>query len=520
MKWVRLAKGVVMMNKVVLYVRVSTKEQLDGSSLEVQERICRDFALRKENCYDIIKIFIEKGESAKTADRTELKNLLDYVAKNNKELYGVLIYKIDRLARNSLDHAQLKLFFSKYGVRLISATENLEDTPVGRLIENQLAGFAQFDNEVRTERSVNGMVDAVKKGRYVWGAPLGYLNSGGRGTSNLTQDNPELVKLVRKSWEYIDTGLGIEEARKAIIKDGLKGRNGKPIGKSQFHRMIRNKVYMGVIEKFGLTIIGKFDPIVEPELFNRVMNKLDGKAKNMPTYKKDNEDFPLRGLLKHDCGSKFTASWSRGNGGKYALYRCMHCQKVNYKRDDDRKGNQGIDTKFIKLLQTYHYKPQLKEAMIGAIRANLEHRNETNRKRVSHIERELLKLDASDKQVVEKNLKGVIADPLAKKLLDENEKFRVELTLERSGLKNDPDEVMKVVEHSVSILEDISSVWLRVELEIKKRFQNFLFPEGLYYDGIKFRTNRLALCIEPKWTSAPQKLHDVTPPGFEPGLPG
>ena len=149
-------------NKVILYLRVSTKEQVQGSSLETQEDSCRRYA--RDNGYEIVRVFIEKGESAKTADRTELKFLLEYVAKN-KDIFGVIVWKIDRLARNTLDHASLKMFFNKYNVRLISATENLEDTSVGRLIENQLAGFAQFDNDVRAERSKNGMEAAMKAGR-------------------------------------------------------------------------------------------------------------------------------------------------------------------------------------------------------------------------------------------------------------------------------------------------------------------------------------------------------------------
>jgi len=237
------------MKKAGLYLRVSSKEQLEGSSIETQEKICTDYALK--NNFEVDKIFIEKGESAKTADRTELKAMLDYVGKNAKNLEAVIIYKVDRLARNTLDHAEVKLFFNRFGVKLISATENLEDTPVGRLIENQLAGFAQFDNEIRAERCKNGMLAAVKAGRYVWGAPRGYINTGGRGISNIAPDKQEIVRLVRKIWILVDTGFSPEEARRAITKEGLRSKSGKPISKSQFHRMIRNKVYMGVIEKFG-----------------------------------------------------------------------------------------------------------------------------------------------------------------------------------------------------------------------------------------------------------------------------
>lgn len=505
--------------KVILYLRVSSKEQLEGSSIEVQERICTDYAHR--NGFEVDKIFVEKGESAKTVNRTELKNLLDYVARNHKSLYGVIVYKVDRLARNAYDHASLKIGFNKYGLKLMSASENLEDTPVGRWVETMLAGTAQMDNEVRTERSTNGLKQAVKIGRYVWGAPLGYLNSGGRGTSNLIPDKPEVVKLVRKCWEYIDTGYTPEEARKAITKDGLRSKRGKPISKSQFHRMFRNKVYMGIIEQFGFSVVGKFEPIVEAELFNRVIDKLDGKAKNMPTYKKDNEDFPIRGLVLHEkCGRKLTASWSTGNGGKYGHYRCTHCSRVNYNKDDDRNGNEGIETKFIKLLRTYSYKPQLKAALVKAIEANFEYRDKENKAKVTRIEKEILEKSALEKQIAEKNIKGVISDQLARKLLADNEEEISALTLELDSFKYDREEVMKVVKHSISILEDISSVWLRVDLETKKRFQKFLFPQGVPFDGEKFGTAQLAYCIEPKWNTAPQELHLVTPTGVEPVLLG
>jgi len=393
---------------------------------------------------------------------------------------------------------------------LLSATETLEETPVGRWVETMLAGTAQFDNEVRTERSVNGMTAAVKAGRYVWGAPRGYVNTGGRGTSNLSPDKPEVVHLVRKIWEYLDTGCSPEEARKAITQEGLRGVGGKPISKSQFHRMIRNKVYMGLIEKFGLTMVGNFKSIVEPELFQRVMDKLNNTGKNVPIYKKDNEDFPLRGIVVcSHCSKRLTASWSRGNGGKFAYYRCLYCKGINYKKDD-------IESKFMQFLKLHSYKPELKEMLIKAIEVNLEHRNENNKNRVKTIEKELLQLKAKEKQIAEKNFRNVLSDTLAKEMLDENEQEISELTLELDKYRNNQEDTMRVVKHSLSVLEDISGVWFRVDLDIKKRFQKFLFPEGLPFDGENYRTTKLALCIEPNWTMAPQKLHWVTCEGIEP----
>ncbi len=496
------------MNNVIIYTRVSSKEQLDGTSLEVQERICRDYAIREN--FEVVEVFTERGESAKTTDRPTLRLLLEYIEKNHKNLHAIIVYKVDRLARNTLDHATLKLGFNRLGLRLLSASENLEDTPVGRWVENMLAGTAQFDNEVRTERSTNGMRNAVERGRYVWGAPRGYLNSGGRGKSNLIQDDPDVVRLIRKSWELIDTGCTIEEARKAITKEGLCGKSGKPICKSQFHKMIRNKVYMGIIEKFGLSILGNFKPIVEPDLFRRVQDKLDHKRKNIPIYRKDHPDFPLRGFVTcHKCYKQMTASWSTGHGGKHAYYRCTHCEGVNYKKD-------LIESKFLQFLKDYSYKSSLKNALIESIKANLEFRNDENLKHKDEIERKLIMLNANDKQIAEKNFKNVINDNLAKEMLDDNQAERSNLSIELDKYTIDPKEIMGIVEQSLSVLEDISGVWIQADLDIKKRFQKFLFNDGVSFDGEKFGTTKIALCLGQNQLLLDQKSTDVSPEGFEP----
>lgn len=496
------------MEKVAIYIRVSSKEQIEGSSLETQERVCSDFAFR--NGCEIVKIFREEGESAKTADRTRLKELLDFVGKNSKQLSAVIIYKVDRLARNTLDFAELKLFFRTRGVKLISATENLEDSPVGRLIENQLAGFAQFDNEVRAERCTAGMVEAVKKGRYVWKAPVGYVNVGGKGDSNIAPDKEDTVRMIHKSWELVDIGFTVEEARRSITKEGLKGKSGKPISRAHFYSMFKNKIYMGVIEKFGLSIIGSFPPIIEPDLFTRVADKMSPTNKKIPIYKKDNEDFPLRGLVTcSHCGNRMTASWSRGNGGKYAFYRCIYCHKVNYKKE-------LVENKFIEYLRGHSYKPELKNMLIKAIEANLEFRNEANAKRAEEIQKEIKKEKAKASQIVEKNLSNVINDNLAKELLEANQEKLSGLSLELKQYEIDSGENIELIKHSLSILEDISGVWLDADFEIKKRFQKFLFPQGVSFDGQEFGTTKLPICISTILYNLSKKSCLVDPSGFEP----
>src|SRR5688500_16811469 len=109
----------------IIYCRVSSKEQVKGYSLEGQEKDCRKFACDKG--YAINKVFIEKGESAKTQDRTELQRLIKYCVENKKTLSFVIIWKYDRLARNLTDQTELIKNFSSLGIRILSATENNEE---------------------------------------------------------------------------------------------------------------------------------------------------------------------------------------------------------------------------------------------------------------------------------------------------------------------------------------------------------------------------------------------------------
>ena len=149
--------------KAIIYCRVSTKEQVEGTSLDAQDSICRKYAERSG--FEILKLFREEGESAKTADRTQLLKMMDFALKNYKEINSLIIYKVDRLARNAADYADIKRYFSKLNIRVYSATENIDNTPWGRFAETMLAGWSQFDNEVRAERSRNGMIGAIKEGR-------------------------------------------------------------------------------------------------------------------------------------------------------------------------------------------------------------------------------------------------------------------------------------------------------------------------------------------------------------------
>src|SRR6266851_5544821 len=144
------------MKKAVIYIRVSTDEQVENMSLGNQLDACQRYA--ESNGLEVAKVFREEGESAKTAKRPQLLALLEFCQKHKGEIHTLVVWKVDRFSRRTEDHMAIKAALKKVGVGLSSVTEPIEDTVMGRLMETVLSGFAQFDNEVRAERSVGGMV--------------------------------------------------------------------------------------------------------------------------------------------------------------------------------------------------------------------------------------------------------------------------------------------------------------------------------------------------------------------------
>ena len=148
--------------RAVIYCRVSTKDQVQNLSLETQQKTCSEFCSRQGWAVD--RVFVEQGESAKTANRTELKNLLAYCREHKGRIHCVVVYAVSRFARDKYDHSLLRLQLQRLGVTLRSATEPIDDSSTGKLMEGIVSAFAQFDNDVRSERTVQGMKARLEKG--------------------------------------------------------------------------------------------------------------------------------------------------------------------------------------------------------------------------------------------------------------------------------------------------------------------------------------------------------------------
>ncbi|HRF76256.1 MAG TPA: recombinase family protein [Chitinophagales bacterium] len=487
--------------RAVIYCRVSTDKQAVNYSLETQEKICCDYADR--NNYEVVEKFVEEGESAKTADRTKLKELLRYCYDKTNTISVVIFYKLDRFARQRMDYDVVCSGLRAKGLIIRSATEPIEETPTGRLMEGMLASYAQFDNEIRTERSVLGMRAALRAGRFIWGAPIGYNNIKieDKGTITMSDKAP----IVRVAFEEVAKNKEPAEViYKSMIKIGLTNRKGKPLARSQFYEMLKNPLYAGVVQGFGESHEASFEPIVSKDLFDRVQFVLKYRSrKNYTAYQIQNPDFPLRRFIAHPEGVKMTGSWSKGRTKKYAYYR-FPSKGIEISKDK-------LEGAFTEILNQFQFEKVIMTRFNASIKKHFQSATASQRNILQAIPKLIEEQEAKlDLAFLEKQ-KGTISEFIFQRQTQTIEKRLGELQ-EQLGQKTETKyDFNEMMDYVAEYLKNPSKIWVEAKFEKKLKLQWFQFPKGILFDGEKFKTEEIRSIYKVKDIFLPCKSDGVPP---------
>jgi site-specific DNA recombinase len=464
------------MQNAVAYIRVSSQRQVEeGGSLDVQTKQVESYAAA--NGLTLVRVFREEGESAKTDQRPRLQDMLQFIRQKEHGVQVVIVPKIDRLARNVTDYTNLKLQLNRLGIRLESLGERIEDTPVGRFTETILASVAQFDNEIRAERSKGGMVEAVSLGRWVWQAPVGYRNvrHNGKGT---IEPHPKNAPIIQRAFQQLAEGhQSVQAVREFLSQAGIKlSRNG-------MYKLVQNEVYIGKIHAFGRVSEAKppFVPIIDEPTFHRA--RLNLRPTNLPQqYQLESADFPLRGTIQCSCGRLYTASWSMGEyGQRYGYYRCLTCKKKNYSM-------KGIDPRFQEFLAIYRGKKKCWESLKSKLVQFESSVNNQMEKDNVDAEARVAEIQSLRDAVVLKNAKGVIPDDLAMRQIQQlTEELAQAMSQKREVSKGN---ISELVDFAQEFFFKLHATWDGFTLRTKKDLLRFMFPEGVLFDPERgFRTS-------------------------------
>ena len=318
----------------VSYLRVSTREQAErggteeGFSIPAQ----REANQRKadELGARVVREFIDAGESARSADRDGLQEMLAFIAATRVTF--CIVHKLDRLARNRADDVAIHQALLTAGVTLVSATESIDQTPSGMLVHGIMSSIAEFYSRNLATEVTKGLTQKVAQGGTPMRAPIGYLNvrktdDNGREVRTVEVD-PERAPLITWAFEHYATG---ETSVTGLLRDltarGLltvptPKRPLKPLGKNTLYKLLTNPYYAGVIRYKGALHPGAHEPIVGPELFDKVQSLLKARTAKMTRHVQHAHH--LKGLLHcGTCGSRMLLDFATNpRGTTYAYFIC------------------------------------------------------------------------------------------------------------------------------------------------------------------------------------------------------
>ena len=468
----------------VIYCRVSSKEQIQGTSLETQELACREYARAKN--IKILNVFVEQGESAKFADRTQLLELIDFCRDNKDKVQALLVWKVDRFARNVQDHFNVKATLAKHGVAIVSVTEPIDANPNGKLMETILAGFAEFDNELRAMRAVQGLSRRLQEGIFPWKPPLGYKTRTQKGLKKNEPDQPDqpTFGLLQRAWRLFTTGAYRKaEVRRTMSSWGVLTRRGQSISAQSLDDLLKNKYYAGILVDpwSGEEYEGKHLPMVTQQEFARVQ-EIIGRRSHSISRRKARPEFPLRGIVRcAHCQHHLTAGLSRGRSSRYAYYRCYNRSCSNREKSVPAATVHAEFQRFLKLVSP---KPELTDKIAECVLEIREKQKESMKMQNLRSRSELSRLVLQSQELIRMRTEHLITDDefLQQKRVFDEKRAALESVQQPDPLS--PARLRAALSEVMAPLAQLGDTWGSLPQPLQQRFQQILLPSGFVYGRI------------------------------------
>ena len=319
--------------KAVIYARYSSDNQRE-ESIEGQIRDCKEYA--KYNDISIVGSYIDRAMSAKTDNRPNFQKMIKDSAKRQFDM--VIVWKLDRFARNRFDSANYKNLLKKNGVRVVSAKESISDGAEGIILESVLEGYAEYYSVELAEKVNRGMKDNALKAMYNGGVtPLGYYVDEEQHLQIDEKKAPFVQEIFRRfaDGEAIKSILADMNARGVGITVQMKKKSGRKayehsLGYNNVRRILTNRKYIGEYRFKDVVIENAIPPIVDKDLFEKVQKRIAVNTR-APAVKKATDEYLLTThLFCGKCKAMMIGESGTGKKGTvYHYYKCANAKKTH-----------------------------------------------------------------------------------------------------------------------------------------------------------------------------------------------
>ncbi len=488
--------------KAIIYTRVSSDEQVKGTSLNDQEARCRQYCA--DQGMEVLELFREEGASAKTIDRRMLLEAMEYCRHHKGKVDAFVVWKVDRFARNAEDHFAVRKLLLEYGVSLRSVTEPIGESPAEKLFETMLAGFAEFDNAIRRQRCSNGMQARIQQGIYPWKPPIGYrvLGAKRRGEKKSQPDPPDerLFPIIQRGLrEYARGMFGSQMQLAAALDDwGLHEIRGRKTSSQYIDKILGRylKFYAGILLNpwTGEDVLGSHMPMItQHEMYNiQLIRSGKKRVQKRGAY---NADFPLRKTVAcAEFGRMLTGSVSRGNGGQYFYYHCYNKACGEYGKAIAKA---DLEAAFADYLERITPKPRILDVIKASVINLWEENQLAFRSEAERHARMLGNLTEKRARIRELLEDGTYFREEGKERLAEIKSAILATEIALNETRIEELDIQAAVTYAANFMSNLSRQWFDLTPALRPRFQKLIFPEGVPYSRSKgFGTGKLGLIFE------------------------
>lgn len=473
------------MTRVILYCRVSTDEQAEGCSLEMQEKYLRAYCTNHD--YEVIDVYPD-DYTAKDYQlkRPELKKLYDYCRKHPKEVDKVLFLRWDRFTRNvEFAMTYKRKFYDEMGIE-INAIENPIDfkAPEWSTLFPLYCGVAHTEDIKISKRTKDGIHGTLLKGKSSGRVPRGYKNVRISKHDCWVEVDKEEAEKVKELFAEVAKGL---EAPTLIRK-----RLYPSLADTTFFHTLRNRFYTGYVHvpAYGddpeQYVKGIHEALIDEETFNKVQSILDGDKKKQPKVTKTMKpELYLRKVLVCPvCGNVLTGAFSKGNGGKYPYYFCNREHKhLNLRAE---KVNDGF-VDYISVLKPHQAIVELYREILDDVRGE---RTRESQAQMNKIQNEINAIKVRMDKVKDMYFDGEITKAEKEEAIERYTRQIATMNNQLQALRCGDDSNLKAkLDYSINLIENLGEVFAEATPEIKLKIIGSIFPEKIQFDGENYRTN-------------------------------
>lgn len=452
----------------VIYTRVSSKEQMEtNQSLEWQKKYCDEYAIK--NKLNIKGYFGGTYESAKSDERKEFNRMLKFVKASKEEITYILVYSLDRFSRTGDSAIYIASELKKVGVNILAVTQPIDtNSHAGALQQNIQFIFSKYDNDLRRQKTIDGMREKLLRGEWIGNVPRGY--SFVKGAAKQTIIINDEGELMRQAFEWRANGMTYDQIVEKLATYGMK------MPKQTLTDTFRNPFYCGHLSHNllnGELAKGNHPALITEELFFRVneLKKTEGFKCN-----RANDNLPLKIFVKDaETGYPFTGYLVKKKG--------LYYYKVNKIGIKVNRSVKLMHDKFRQLLAHYTVNSAFLEPLKQQLQYTWENLTETNTSEKKGLSLQLNNTQEEFRILRKRHALGEVG-------LDVYQEFKTEMEAKIKAVSEKLAELDKnlsnpkeLINYTCKLASNLATVWDLGDFYQKQIFQNTLFPKGLGYDA-------------------------------------